>query len=156
MILGTRSLKAIPPGVQGFKEIFESRTRTEGDCVLWTGYTNHDGYGRLSIKGNLYMAHRIAWSLRNGPAPRDKLVLHKCDNPPCVNPDHLFLGDDLDNAQDKSQKGRAYRRSLATTHCKNGHEFREENTYITPEGHRSCRICRAAHARRYYRQSKSF
>ena len=63
-------------------------------------------YGRIWYGGAMEYAHRMSWVIRNGPIPDGKYVLHRCDNPPCVNPDHLFLGTQLDNIQDRHDKGR--------------------------------------------------
>ena len=78
-------------------------------CWLWVSRTNEDGYGRTDWKGRSTFAHRVAWELKNGPIPDGLQVLHKCDNPPCCNPDHLFLGTNLDNVKDKISKGRMQR-----------------------------------------------
>jgi hypothetical protein len=75
-------------------------------CWNWTGFLNWDGYGQISNHGKTRRAHRIAWELTRGSIPKGKLVLHTCDNPPCVNPDHLYLGTDLDNARDRDRRGR--------------------------------------------------
>jgi hypothetical protein len=74
-------------------------------CWLWTGGKNH-GYGRISFNGKNFLAPRIAWEFTNGPIPDGLDVLHRCDNPPCVRPDHLFLGTLKDNYDDMVQKGR--------------------------------------------------
>ncbi len=80
-----------------------------GDCWLWTGTRTEDGYGRTGASEKssspLY-AHRVSWELANGPIPDGLFVLHRCDNPPCVRPDHLFLGTTKDNADDAQAKGR--------------------------------------------------
>ena len=73
---------------------------SQNSCWEWTDYRNSFGYGRLGVAGQNLMAHRVSWLLFNGHIPRDKMVLHKCNNPSCVNPDHLYLGDARDNAND--------------------------------------------------------
>src|SRR2546422_11309402 len=77
-------------------------------CWIWTAHTNEHGYGRLSIKrGVVERAHRISWRLHFGSIPDGLCVLHKCDNPPCIRPDHLFLGTKTDNSVDRQTKHRA-------------------------------------------------
>lgn len=83
-------------------------------CHLWIGSTDRYGYGYLEMgsraRGNRshWAAHRVAWHLAFGPVPEDACVLHKCDTPACVNPNHLFLGSKLDNARDMAAKGRQW------------------------------------------------
>lgn len=80
-------------------------TKTE-TCWVWTGRTHEDGYGRLWANGRDRLAHRVSWVLARGAIPGDLYVLHKCDNPPCVRPSHLFLGTQADNIADMDRKGR--------------------------------------------------
>jgi hypothetical protein len=80
--------------------------REEDQCWRWVGSTSITGYGRLSFSGGCKQAHRVAWHLTHGPVPDGLCVLHRCDNPPCVNPAHLFLGTHLDNVRDCFAKGR--------------------------------------------------
>jgi hypothetical protein len=87
--------------------------RGEDECWEWQGSRSR-GYGRILIggaKGRPYQAHRIAWELTVGHRlPDSIMVLHRCDNPPCVNPAHLFLGTQLDNMRDCAAKGRTRRK----------------------------------------------
>lgn len=84
----------------------------EEECWPWQGYRNKRGYGCLTIggrNGRAVHTHRLAWELNFGSIPDGLCVLHKCDNPPCCNPNHLFLGTDADNVADKVKKGRQAR-----------------------------------------------
>lgn len=75
------------------------------ECWEWQAYT-HLGYGRVRYRGESTNAHRVAWELTQGPIPGELHVLHRCDNRPCVNPTHLFLGTNYDNIRDRMQKDR--------------------------------------------------
>jgi hypothetical protein len=82
------------------------------DCIEWKGRTDKDGYGTIGSR----RAHRVAWEQTFGPIPDGLQVLHKCDNPPCCNPDHLFLGTRTDNMNDKVRKGRQHRKQYRHRH----------------------------------------
>ena len=88
------------------EELFWKRVAKTPTCWLWTGYKTKGGYGLLTVNSKSYTAQRFSWILHNGPIPFGLDVLHKCDNPPCVNPDHLFLGTQQDNVVDSVNKGR--------------------------------------------------
>lgn len=79
---------------------------TETGCWLWLGCCDQKGYGLVSLNRVTKRAHRVSYEAATGIAPGDLQVLHKCDTPCCINPDHLFLGTNQDNVADKVAKGR--------------------------------------------------
>jgi hypothetical protein len=110
-----------------------ARVDDASSCWLWMGWRNKNGYGQ--VKGGLYRnktAHRVVWTHVNGPIPDGLWVLHRCDNPPCVRPDHLFLGTPSDNAADMVAKGRQARGAMKST------------TILTADQVREIRLLRAA------------
>ncbi len=88
------------------EERFWGRVDKSGECWLWTGNRYPNGYGRVWWKGASHGAHRVAWELATTAWPGDSQVLHRCDNPQCVNPAHLFLGTQRDNMRDRLTKGK--------------------------------------------------
>lgn len=119
-------------------------------CWLWAGArsgTMKYGYLHFGSKTERSpkAAHRVSWEIHRGQIPEGIWVLHRCDNPKCVNPDHLFLGNRTDNMRDAAAKGRICTIGHARlTHCKRGHEFTSDNTYRDSKGHRRCRACAQA------------
>lgn len=89
-----------------FASRFWSKTIPDGTCRLWTGRVDADGYGRASMRNRFWLAHRLAYFLHYDVNPGDFLVLHSCDRPACVNPEHLFLGTSYGNMQDAARKNR--------------------------------------------------
>ena len=73
---------------------------------MWTGSRDRKGYGKLKRERHICAAHRLSWEFNFGPIPDGMLILHRCDNPPCVRPDHLLLGTAADNTADMISKGR--------------------------------------------------
>lgn len=93
------------------KERFWSKVIIKGldDCWEWTGNTtkgNGKGYGRFRIDNKMLLAHRLSWIFTHGYIPEGKLILHKCDNPLCINPNHLYLGTNSNNMKDKFKRNR--------------------------------------------------
>lgn len=91
---------------------FLSRIKKTDACWLWVAATTaHYGHGVLRFKNKMVKAHRVSWEIFRGEVPEGMCVLHKCDIPNCVNPDHLFIGTQTDNMKDMDSKGRRGRRS---------------------------------------------
>lgn len=104
-----------PATLRDLESRFWSKVDRSGACWLWNASRTTAGYGgiRAGRRGSpLLMAHRVSFALHNGPIPGGHEVCHVCDNPPCVNPAHLFLGSHTDNMRDMTEKGR--RRDDAT------------------------------------------
>ena len=121
---------------------FWARVNTSGGpntCWPWTGARLNRGYGQVYQPNHKLLAHRVAWELECGPIPDGMSVLHQCDNPPCCNPAHLFLGTQADNISDRDQKG--HHANSMKTNCLRGHPLSGDNLYVTPSGARQCRAC---------------
>lgn len=135
------------------------RCDLRGECWEFTGSVNEDGYGTVRHNGRMVGAHRVAWETANGqPTPTDLQVCHHCDNPPCVNPAHLFLGTNRDNVIDRQAKGRTKNLELGRavlaaqragiTRCANGHSY-PENVRYRQNGARYCGECNRIRAAAY-------
>jgi len=124
---------------------FWQKVNITDNCWEWTAAPDKDGYGRINAPGSpsfKIKAHRMSWLIHFGPFDQRLMVLHRCDNPKCVRPDHLFLGDAATNARDMSSKRRG--RDQAKDACLRGHAFTSKNTW-TKRGtnQRHCRACDA-------------
>jgi len=80
--------------------------KEKNECWEWNGSYFNTGYGCVKFESKSQTVHRVSWKLTNGEIPKDMLILHKCDNIKCCNPNHLFLGTALDNVTDMINKGR--------------------------------------------------
>ena len=122
-------------------------TITASGCWEWGGKRNGEGYGivyalRHGLRGA--RAHRVMYELHVGPIPEGEEIRHKCDNPPCVNPDHLEPGTHLMNMDDMTMRGRspmAYENR--ENRCKNGHDMTAHGAFkiVAPRGKRPYRTC---------------
>ena len=112
-------------------------------CHLWTGqmWGSKRKYGAFYFEGRTVGAHRWAYENHTGEKiPEGMEILHQCDNPPCVNPRHLRVGTHLENMREVRERGNGPK-PRGLTHCPQGHEYTEANTYIY-DGYKSCRTCR--------------
>jgi hypothetical protein len=107
-------------------------------CWLWAGYRSSLGYGSVDIQRRHWAVHRLTYSLFKHPIPDGLQVCHRCDNPPCCNPDHLFLGTAQENALDSKAKKRHH--TSAKTHCVRGHAYADYGC-VRPDGKRGCKEC---------------
>jgi hypothetical protein len=128
---------------------FWEKVSRNGRCWEWAGSRHKSGYGRINQGGIVLYAHRLAYEFAFGDAmPAGLSVCHHCDNPPCCNPAHLFLGTAADNANDKARKGRTVNPLTDAlkrrTHCPRGHPYDASNTvvYLRPGFTRPVRRCR--------------
>lgn len=105
---GTTDRKGIEPGTPPAERL-NSQLERVGECTEFMGYRNSNGYGELTIDRKFVLAHRLSYELSFGPIPDGLIVRHKCDNPPCVDPDHLEVGTQSDNLRDRDERGRTAR-----------------------------------------------
>lgn len=125
---------------------FEAKINKTDSCWLWTAAKYVDGYGafRLRDPRRQERAHRVAWQIYHGPIPSGQHVLHRCDVRECVNPEHLWLGTNLDNIRDRQRKGRGLvgdrNHQRQKTHCPQNHPYDEVNTRWD-QNRRVCRTC---------------
>ena len=117
-----RYAKNCTPYARFWGKVDKSAGRTA--CWPYTGSITTHGYGSAAWNRHTLGAHKVAWLTLRGPVPDGLCVLHRCDNPPCCNPRHLFLGTKQDNADDKSAKGRGQKRNPRKLDPKKAREIR--------------------------------
>ena len=110
-------------------------------CWPWRGSTGLGGYGWFQFDGQHYTATHIALAMDGRGVPKDMHACHHCDNPPCCNPRHLFVGSQRDNLLDRTLKGRATNQFSGARHCRKGHEYTPENTLVQIRKNKPVRHC---------------
>ena len=136
-------------------DTFWNHVEKTDTCWIWRGSLLQSGYGQVSMRGfgaSTMSAHRAAWLLTYGEISQGRWVLHHCDNPPCVRPEHLYLGDRVDNMRDTVTRHRHFQQQK--THCRNGHPYDEANT-IHYKNQRRCRTCVKAQQAAWKAKQKS-
>ncbi|MGH7166373.1 MAG: HNH endonuclease signature motif containing protein [Nitrospiraceae bacterium] len=113
-------------------------------CIEWDRSHNLKGYGQRRIAGKLCSVARLAYEELHGPIPKERFLLHRCDNPPCFNVDHLYVGTAAENTRDMMTRGRNSNQNRSKLKCKNGHDLADENLVASflRRGQRVCKICR--------------
>lgn len=105
---------------------FWNKVNKTNTCWLWTAAKNNKGYGVFRIKGKNVYSHRLSYLIPNGYLPDDKIIMHACDTPLCVNPAHLIIGTQADNIADMIAKKRGKKSPEKTRGEKNGHSILTE------------------------------
>lgn len=126
------------------EKIFSRCVKTDSGCLEWTGgYNSGIGiqwrYPSIRAFGKVWIGSRLVWTLVNGEISSGMCICHKCDNPKCLNPDHLFIGTHSDNMKDKVLKLRDH--NVVKQFCPKGHPYSGDNLYVNPQGSRKCREC---------------
>lgn len=121
-----------------------SKNKPNSTCIIWTGFLNNRGYGQIvrqrKGKSKFYIAHRLSYELTYGQIPDKYHIDHICRERSCINPVHLRAVTCKENIMAQGSLALAKRNKTAT-HCKHGHEFTAENTYIRATGDRQCKPC---------------
>lgn len=97
--------------MKNYKKNFWKKVIKTNKCWNWQGAKNNYGYGIFGVFGKLKLSHRFSYEINKGKIPKGLLVCHSCDNPKCVNPEHLWLGTNNDNSIDKVRKGRQFKQN---------------------------------------------
>lgn len=121
---------------------------TPDGCWEWQFTCTPEGYGRLWRDGKRQYVHRWVWERVHGPIPEGLEIDHLCNNTSCCNPDHLRVATHRENST-ASHSSTIVRENLDKTHCPQGHPYEGANLYVSPDGARRCRTCKADQLKRW-------
>jgi len=124
MLGGTQSNKMSKH--MSYEQRFLQKVNKTDSCWIWTGATNSRGYGSFRFNGKSVLSHRFSYQHFNGNIPEGMLICHRCDVPVCVNPEHLWVGSQLDNSNDKYAKNR----QVISSGNQNGHNQYKNNKML--------------------------
>lgn len=136
--------------IEQTKERFWSKVEKTDSCWNWTG-SLRNGYGLFRFNGKIQSAHRVSFELIKGKIPKGLELDHLCRNPSCVNSDHL---EPVTGKENNARSDSLPAKNARKTHCKYGHEFTPENTYIMNCGGRRCIICKNQYNKQYCQSHK--
>lgn len=138
--LGPNSGQPVPIMPPNSLNRFLSKIKKSENCWLWVGSKKKSGYGIFCLFGKSLNAHRVSFSHFKTTLLPGHLVLHTCNNPSCVNPEHLILGDQTENMRHKVESGRHHNKNK--THCKRGHKLAGKNlSIVSATKYRRCLAC---------------
>ena len=131
---GTKGFVSIP-----LVERFWEKVNKAGECWVWLGSKTKNGYGQIWNNGKVEYAHRVSFEIHKGDIPSGLEIDHLCENPSCVNPDHLETVTHSENI--KRAVHRINYANKRKTHCKHGHALEGDNLRSGQRGKRQCREC---------------
>ena len=132
------------------QKIEDNITIDSNECWIWLRFKDRDGYGRIKVNGKRQAIHRLSYETYVGPIPEGLQLDHLCRVRHCINPDHLEPVTNAENSR-RGNTGKVNNHQAIKTHCPQGHEYNEENTYRW-KNQRCCRTCRRIKA--YYHRTK--
>lgn len=140
--------------------VMSMTVRDERGCLVWQGFkrqsrNSRTWYGQYVFRNKTTSVHRLVIALTQREPGYREVVMHRCDNGLCCNPAHLKFGTTQENLKDAAAKGSYRFHKSHYTHCKHGHEFTPENTWVCGRGFRNCRECQRRNQRERWRRNHS-
>lgn len=131
--------------IKDIERLANKFTISQNGCWEWIAYIDNNGYGRISINSKSRLAHRVMYMITNKKLNKSLEIDHLCKNRKCINPKHLEEVEAIEN----TKRGDAWLYNINKTHCRKGHQYDKDNTYIYSDGRRACRKCDRLRPSRY-------